>query len=192
MKYSEQHFIFTIFVSILWMDVDLECVCLQGAETARLLLLCVLCVSPGSRRNSFQRHLLWQEHSRWQHLWFYLIFLHHQNDERLAISTADTKRKKNSKQNIQKTACLVLEKPLPELWALGATVHITEVIDSASHPAHLADDGNAAFQPVIPELLFTPQMHLFFFQKSQFSHFTVILASHYSFSTVKWLHPLVL
>ncbi len=45
------------------------------------------------------------------------------------------------------------------VWALVATVHTTEVINDVRQPAHLEDDGKAAFQPVTPDLLFTSQTH---------------------------------
>lgn len=51
--------------------------------------------------------------------------------------------------------------PISVFWALRATVHSSAVINNVSHPAHLEDDGNAAFQPVTPDLELTSQTHFF-------------------------------
>lgn len=75
----------------------------------------------------------------------------------------------------------------------GATACTAEGINSVTHPAHLAHDGNVAFQPVTRELLFTSHTLFFFFLAELIFTLAVIFRSQFtsSFSLFWQDHPVL-
>lgn len=53
--------------------------------------------------------------------------------------------------------CLCFRTTPPPTQTTTTTMQKSAVIKSVSHPPHLEDDGNAAFQPLTRDLVFTSQ-----------------------------------